>query len=109
MSSRRIYITLNSDKEKDKIIEKYLSQSYSEADAIKEAIYRLATNNMEKELNNTISTERVQKITNNDNKVLNDIKVDLSVNDEAVEIKKDSKYKSEELKQKKLKALKQFM
>lgn len=47
MPSRRIYITLNPEKEKDKIIENYLSQSYSESDAIKEALYRLAINNTE--------------------------------------------------------------
>lgn len=59
MGSRRVYITLNDEKEKDIAIINYLSQSYSESDAIKEAIYRIATN----------SADRVQIVTTNNNKV----------------------------------------
>lgn len=154
MSSRRIYITLNDQKEKDRIIEDYLSQSYSESDAIKEAIYRLATNNIQQvqkvsKDNNKMqkntkrnkkvqkganNTDKVEKATNdinsrqpapiNKDKVLNDTnsnsKVQTDVNDdisldigqfsdEPVEVKQDDKDKAEEVRQKKLKALKQFM
>ena len=42
--SRRIYITLNDKKEKDKAILDYLSSSYSESDTIKDVLYRIATN-----------------------------------------------------------------
>lgn len=58
--SRRVYITLNSMKEKDRVIEAYLSNSYSEADAIKEAIYRLATNSVQMIQNDINITEKVQ-------------------------------------------------
>lgn len=156
MASRRVYITLNDQKEKDGIIEVYLSQSYSEADAIKEAIYRLATNNIQQVQTGINSTDKVQilpegnkkvkkgtkrdsskkaqkgadntdkdkKITNdsnleqsapiNENKAQkganDDIKLDLGqLSDEPVEVKQDDKDKVEELRQKKLKALKQFM
>jgi hypothetical protein len=70
MPSRRIYITLNSDKEKDRIIEKYLSNSYSEPDAIKEAIYRLATNSTQKVQKDYNSTDKEQLVTKSNNKVL---------------------------------------
>lgn len=63
MSSRRIYITLNDNKEKDKVILNYLSNSYSEGDAIKEALYRSATN----------STQKVQKQPKNDSKIKGNI------------------------------------
>lgn len=42
--SRRLYITLNMNKEKDRIIEEFLSNSYNERDIIKEILYRCATN-----------------------------------------------------------------
>ncbi len=40
--SRRIYITINEDKEEDRLIAKYLSRSYSESSALKELVYRAA-------------------------------------------------------------------
>ena len=49
--SRRIYITLNAKKDKDKVILKYLSSSYSESDTIKEVLYRIATNRYNLNLN----------------------------------------------------------
>lgn len=42
--SRRIYITLNEKKDKDRVILDYLSSSYSESDTIKDVLYRIATN-----------------------------------------------------------------
>ena len=49
--SRRIYITLNEKKDKDKVILDYLSSSYSESDTIKEVLYRIATNSYDLNLN----------------------------------------------------------
>lgn len=49
--SRRIYITLNEKKDKDKVILNYLSSSYSESDTIKEVLYRIATNRYNLNLN----------------------------------------------------------
>lgn len=73
MASRRIYITLNDEKEKDRIIISYLSQSYSEADAMKEAIYRLATNNIQSMQNDNSSTEKVQVKPKSNSKVKKDV------------------------------------
>ena len=42
--SRRIYITLNEKKDKDRVILDFLSSSYSESDTIKDVLYRIATN-----------------------------------------------------------------
>lgn len=49
--SRRIYITLNEKKDKDKVILDYLYSSYSESDAIKDVLYRIATNSYNLNLN----------------------------------------------------------
>lgn len=73
-NSRRVYITLNSDKEKDRIIEEFLSQSYSEADLIKETLYRLATQGDNLQLINAKSTDKVQKRTTRTKKVKKDTK-----------------------------------
>lgn len=73
-NSRRIYITLNSDKEKDRIIEELLSNSYSEADFIKETLYRLATQGNNVQLMTPINTEKVQKVNNSSKKVKKDAK-----------------------------------
>ncbi|AAK79134.1 hypothetical protein BJV85_002837 [Clostridium acetobutylicum] len=53
--SKRIYITLNEDKEKDKKILDYLSQSYRAQDTIKEILYRLAINGCLSVQNDNIS------------------------------------------------------
>ncbi len=52
MSSKRIYITLNEKKDKDKVILDYLSSSYSESDTIKDVLYRIATNSYILNINN---------------------------------------------------------
>lgn len=49
--SRRIYITLNEKKDKDKVILDYLSSSYSESDTIKEVLYRIVTNSYNLNIN----------------------------------------------------------
>lgn len=63
MASRRIYITLNSEKEKDRVIDKYLSSCYSEKDAIKEALYRLAIKDTATVQKGAKSTDKVQNGT----------------------------------------------
>ena len=65
--SRRIYITLNEKKEKDKVILDYLSSSYSESDTIKGVLYRIATNSYNLSLNlieeiDTKGANRCEKI-----------------------------------------------
>lgn len=42
--SKRIYITLNPRKDKDKIILDYLSCTYNESETIKSLLYNVATN-----------------------------------------------------------------
>lgn len=49
--SRRIYITLNEKKDKDKVILDYLSSSYSESDTIKDVLYRIVTNSYNLNIN----------------------------------------------------------
>ncbi len=68
-NSRRVYITLNSDKDKDRIIEELLSSAYSESDFIKETLYRLATQGDNLELINNNSIVSVQKVLSSDKKV----------------------------------------
>ncbi len=68
-NSRRVYITLNADKEKDRIIEEFLSKAYSEGDLIKETLYQLATQGNNLQSLNTNSTEKVHKITTRSKKV----------------------------------------
>lgn len=65
--SRRIYITLNEKKDKDKVILDYLSSSYSESDTIKDVLYRIATNSYNLSLNlieeiDTKGANRCEKI-----------------------------------------------
>lgn len=73
-NSRRIYITLNSEKEKDRIIENLLSDSYSESDFIKETLYRLAMQGDNLQSISTISTEKAQKRPNRSNRGKKDTK-----------------------------------
>lgn len=93
-NSRRVYITLNADKEKDRVIEEFLSKSYSESDLIKETLYRLATQGNNSQLLNINSTEKVQKVTTRTKKVKKDTKRKsnnkvLKGADEAEELLKD--------------------
>lgn len=65
--SRRIYITLNEKKDKDKVILDYLSSSYSESDTIKDVLYRIATNSYNLNLNtveeiDTKGEDRYEKV-----------------------------------------------
>ncbi len=80
--SRRIYITINEDKEEDRLIAKYLSRSYSESSALKELVYRaalletegytmqpLAPNNNKEVQKGADSTKKVINNTNNTQEV----------------------------------------
>lgn len=65
--SRRIYITLNEKKDKDKVILDYLSSSYSESDTIKDVLYRIATHSYSLNLNqleeiDVKGTKRCEKV-----------------------------------------------
>ncbi|MGG7059653.1 hypothetical protein ACQPUZ_15395 [Clostridium tertium] len=67
--SRRIYITLNEKKDKDKVILDYLSSSYSESDTIKDVLYRIATNSDNLNLNqveeiDSKGADRYEKVDN---------------------------------------------
>ncbi|MCI6690899.1 MAG: hypothetical protein MR510_00205 [Clostridium sp.] len=67
--SRRIYITLNEKKDKDKVILDYLSSSYSESDTIKDVLYRIATNSYNLNLNpveeiDSKGADRCEKVDN---------------------------------------------
>lgn len=42
MATKRIYISLNSDKPKDSIIQKFLESTYSESETIKAILYQHA-------------------------------------------------------------------
>lgn len=42
--SKRFYITLNHNKDKDLVILEYLSSTYNEAETIKSILYQVATN-----------------------------------------------------------------
>ena len=98
MSSKRIYITLNEKKDKDKVILDYLSSSYSESDTIKDVLYRIATNSYILNINNIEEielkgeygckevlnepkikeNEKVQKGENRDKEVINAPKKEVS-------------------------------
>lgn len=77
--SKRIYITLNEKKYKDKVILEYLSSSYNESDTIKDILYRIATDsydlssitNKEKALNGAKIYEKAldEQITKDNIKV----------------------------------------
>lgn len=100
-NSRRVYITLNSDKEKDRIIEEFLSQSYSEADLIKETLYRLAIQGDNLQSININSTEKVHKVTTRTKKLKKDTKAKSNnkvlkgANDTEELLKDDNRLKNE--------------
>lgn len=89
MASKRIYITLNSGKEKDMVIINYLSNCYSEKDAIKEALYRLATQSNDLVQNGNESTEKVQLAPNDTEKM----QLDTKSNDKVKEKSEPNRYK----------------
>ena len=120
MPSRRIYITLNDSKEKDKAILNYLSHSYSESDSIKEILYRFATNSIDKIQIGANGCNKVQTGTKdnrcnkeqkgaiNTDKVQKDVK---SKRHKTVQIVPDStdKVQTDTLKKTELEQLKKFI
>lgn len=73
--SKRIYITLNPRKDKDKIILDYLSSTYNESETIKSLLYNVATNGgntmqLGDKTSNVITTNEEQTITNSTEKVI---------------------------------------
>ena len=64
--SKRLYITLNPNKEKDCVILEYLESTYNESETIKSILYQIATNrynkiNIAQNLVENISIKEVQK------------------------------------------------
>ena len=62
-NSRRLYITLNPNKEKDIIILNYLKSTYSETETIKSILYQCATNGCNNQLrdDNIIKLMKIKK------------------------------------------------
>ena len=69
MGSTRIYITLNPNKEKDKVILDYLNSTYSPSESIKSILYQLGTNGsnlvqIDTKIQEIKSTSKMQKGAN---------------------------------------------
>lgn len=67
--SKRFYITLNPNKEKDLVILEYLNSTYNESETIKSILYKIATNrssevNFEKIVQRDITITEELKGTN---------------------------------------------
>ena len=62
--SRRMYITLNPNKEKDIIILNYLKSTYSETETIKSILYQYATNGCNNKLrdDNMIKSIEIKRV-----------------------------------------------
>ena len=88
--SKRFYITLNPNKEKDLVILEYLNSTYNESETIKSILYRIATNrssevnfeniiqsdiNITEELKGANKLKEEQDLKNNKN-IENNIEVD---------------------------------
>lgn len=73
--SKRFYITLNPQKEKDKIILDYLGSTYNESETIKSLLYRLATSGgntvqLDDKITGIIAINEEQTIANGTEKVI---------------------------------------
>lgn len=64
----RIYITLNSEKPKDKIILDYLENSYDSKGEIKRLLYQIATNGVQIGISKN-TTDEVVEVQNSDSEV----------------------------------------
>lgn len=88
--SKRFYITLNPNKEKDLVILEYLNSTYNESETIKSILYKIATNrssevnfeniiqsdiNITEELKGANKLKEEQDLKNNKN-IENNIEVD---------------------------------
>ena len=67
-NSRRLYITLNPNKEKDIIILNYLKSTYSETETIKSILYQYATNGCNNQLidDNIINPIEIKRVKDDD-------------------------------------------
>lgn len=67
-NSRRLYITLNPNKEKDIIILNYLKSTYSETETIKSILYQYATNGCNNQLrdDNIIKSIEIKRVKDDD-------------------------------------------
>ena len=73
--SKRFYITLNPQKEKDKIILDYLGSTYNESETIKSLLYRVATSGgnmvqLDDKITGIIAINEEQTIANGTEKVI---------------------------------------
>lgn len=73
--SKRFYITLNPQKEKDKIILDYLGSTYNESETIKSLLYRVATSRgntvqLDDKITGIIAINEEQTIANGTEKVI---------------------------------------
>ena len=66
--SKRLYITLNPNKEKDIIILNYLKSTYSETETIKSILYQYATNGCNNQLrdDNIIKSIEIKRVKDDD-------------------------------------------
>ena len=88
--SVRIYITLNNKKEKDKIILDYLNTTYSHSETIKNILFQIASENINKvnigaDLNIINESVRKQKGAHNTNAVIVDEPIINKVSVESME------------------------
>lgn len=87
--SRRMYITLNPNKEKDIIILNYLKSTYSETETIKSILYQYATNGCNNQLvdDNIIKPVEIKEIKNDDKitqKVIKGCENEIRINEETL-------------------------
>lgn len=78
--SKRIYITLNEKKEKDRIILKFLNSTYNESDSIKNILYQFALFGVNEvqigdKLNKEVMKKQTIKDTISTERVINNYKV----------------------------------
>lgn len=78
--SKRFYITLNPQKDKDKIILDYLSSTYNESETIKSLLYKVATGGgntvqLDDRISGIIAVNEEKTIANSTEKVIKDEKL----------------------------------
>ena len=87
--SKRLYITLNPNKEKDIIILNYLKSTYSETETIKSILYQYATNGCNNQLIddniiNPIEIKRVKDDAEIIKEVIKGHKNEIKINEETL-------------------------
>lgn len=89
IKSKRLYITLNPNKEKDIIILNYLKSTYSETETIKSILYQYATNGCNNQLIddniiNPIEIKRVKDDAEIIKEVIKGHKNEIKINEETL-------------------------